>query len=151
MTTDQKIIKNKLGVLELAKQLGNVSQACHVMGYSRDRFYRFKQLYEQGGEMALMDIKREGKPQLKNRIDPGIEKKIVDLAIEQPAFGQQRISNQLRKESIFVSPGGVRSVWMRHYLGSFKKRLIALETKVAAEGIILTEAQLAALEKKHLL
>lgn len=148
MTTDQKIIKNKLGVLELAKQLGNVSQACHVMGYSRDSFYRFKQLYEQGGEKALMDIKREGKPQPKNRLDPEVEKKIVAIAIEQPAFGQQRVSNQLRKESVFVSPGGVRSVWMRHDLETFKKRLIALETKVAAEGIILTEAQLAALEKK---
>ena len=45
MTTDQKIIKNKVGLLELAKHLGNVSQACKVLGYSRDSFYRFQQLY----------------------------------------------------------------------------------------------------------
>jgi transposase InsO family protein len=146
MTTEHKLIKNKLGLLELANYLKNVSEACRVMGYSRDTFYRVKNAYEEGGIEALKEKSRRVS-NVKNRVAEDVERAVVELALEDPSLGQKRASDELRQRSVFISPGGVRSVWLRHDLETFKKRLKALEEQVAKSGEVLTEAQLRALEK----
>lgn len=144
-----KIIQNKIGLLNLAQELGNVSKACRVMGVSRDTFYRYQTAKEEGGVEALF-VKSKRGPNLKNRIDPIVEENIVKLAIEEPAWGQLRASNELRKRGITISPAGVRCVWLRNNLENMKKRLMKLEEKVAKEGHILTERQLQAMEKRNI-
>ncbi len=148
-TQENKIIKNKIGLLNLAEELGNISKACKVMGFSRDTFYRYQEAYEEGGVEALLEANRK-KPNRKNRVEKFIEDAIIEFAYEQPAFGQTRVSNELRKKGIVISAGGVRGVWLRHNLEKFDKRLKALEARAAKENLIYTEAQVQALEKKKL-
>lgn len=143
-----RLIKNKLGLLSLAEELGNISRACKIMGVSRDTFYRYQEAVEAGGQEALREITRR-KPNLKNRTDELTEAAVVAFATDFPAYGQVRASNELRKKGVFISPGGVRCVWLRHGLESFKSRLVALERKIAESGgMVLTEAQVVALERK---
>ena len=126
MTQEQKIIRAKVGLLELARQLGNVSQACKMMGYSRDSFYRFKELYDSGGELALQELTRR-KPILKNRTPPEVEAIIVELSLDRPAYGQIRIANELRKLGHSISPAlAFAGSGSATDLETMKKRLKAL-------------------------
>ncbi|WP_258087539.1 IS481 family transposase [Xenorhabdus bovienii] len=141
------MIKHKVGLLNLAEELGNVSKACKVMGVSRDTFYRYQELAQEGGIDNLINQSRRV-PNLKNRADEATERAVVEHAVEFPAHGQHRTSNELRQKGVFISGSGVRSIWLRNNLENFAKRLKALEAKAAEEGIILNDAQIAALEKK---
>lgn len=143
---NRKIIKNKVGLLNLAEQLGNVSRACKVMGFSRDTFYRYKTAYEQGGVEALLDVSRR-KPNKRNRVDEAIEEEIIRLSFEYPSYGQVRIKNELAKKGMQISACGVRCVWLRHNLETIKKRLKYVEEEVAKTGGVLTESQIQAVER----
>lgn len=117
LDTNNKLIKNKVGLLNLAQELGNISRACKVMGFSRETFYRYQEAVSKGGVEALFD-KNKRVPNFKNRVDETIESAVREYAIEYPAHGQLRASNELRKKGIFVSPSGVRSIWLRNSLGN---------------------------------
>ncbi len=105
LQSNEKIIKHKVGLLNLAEELGNVSKACQIMGLSRDTFYRYRDAVEDGGVEALLERPRRA-PNLKNRVDLETENAVVDYAVECPAHGQVRVSNELRKRGVFVSPSG---------------------------------------------
>lgn len=145
MTTQEKLIRRKQSLLELAEYLQNISHACKINGVSRQHFYDIKKAYEEHGLEGLREKSRR-KPCMKNRVAPEVEEAVVNMAYEYPAYGQTRVANELRKRGILVSGGGVRSIWVRHGLETFKKRLNLLEEKAAQEGIVYTEAQLVALE-----
>ena len=144
---NKKIIKHKVGLLNLAEELGNVSKFYRIMGFFRDTFYRYKTAVDEGGVNSLIDKDRR-KPNLKNWADEHTKTEVVEYAIEFPVHGQVRATNELRKKGVFISPSGVRSVWLRHQISCFEDRLRALEEKMAKESLILTESQIQALKKK---
>jgi len=146
VTTEEKLIRSKMSLLDLAAYLKNVSEACRVMGCSRDTFYRVKKAYDEGGLEALKEKSRR-KPNIKNRVSEEVEEAIVAFALEEPAYGQKRAADTLRQRGVFISPAGVRCVWLRHGLETFAKRLRRLEEHVAKTGEVLTESQLRAMEK----
>ena len=133
MTIQQKIIKNKVGLLGLAEELGNVSKACKIMVFSRDTFYRYKELMDDGGIENLSDRSRK-KPNLKNRVDELVEAAVVTMAFKYPAYEQTRASNELRKRGTFISPAGTRSIWIRHNLETFKNAYLHLKRNQRKKG-----------------
>lgn len=145
MTQQQYIIKRKVNIVELAEQLGNISDACRKLGVSRQHYYDIKSALEEHGIRGLLEQARNN-PRIANRVAPEIEQKVLDYSLEYPMHGQARVSNELTKEGIIVSAGGIRSIWLRHALEKRVLRLRRLEKWAAREGKVLTENQVQALE-----
>ena len=145
MTQNQYIIHRKLNIVDLGKTLGNISEACRSLGVSRQHYYDIKALLEEEGLEGLLEKSRK-KPRYRNRISEDIEKQILDYSLQRPAYGQVRVSNELKQKNVIVSPGGVRGVWVREGLQTVKLRLKRLEKWAAEEKNILSESQVQALE-----
>jgi transposase InsO family protein len=146
MTQSQYIINRKLNIVELGKMLGNISEACRKLGVSRQHYYDIKRAIDEEGLEGLLEKSRRI-PRIGNRVAPEIEQKLLDYSLEFPTHGQARVANELRKQGIQISPGGVRSVWLRHNLEVKRLRLKRLEKWAAEHSEVLTESQVKALEE----
>jgi len=147
MTTEEKVVRRKLSMLELAKELNNVSKACKVMGYSRQQFYEIKRNYQIHGIEGLIDKIPGAKDPHPNRVSEEVEKAILDHSLEFPTRGPLRVAQELALKGIHVSSGGVRGVWSRHNLLSRFDRLLRLEKHAGRKKIKLTDDQIRLLER----
>ncbi|GAB3125269.1 IS481 family transposase [Novispirillum itersonii] len=147
MTTEKKVARRKLSLLELAQELGNVSRACKVMGYSRQQFYEIRRNYQTYGADGLIDRIPGARGPHPNRVAAEIEQAILSHALDHPCHGPVRVAQELALRGLQVSSGGVRGVWMRHKLLSRHDRLLRLEKSTADRKISLTDEQIRALER----
>ncbi len=146
MTQDQYLIRRKLNILELGQTLGNISEACRKLGVSRQHHYDIKSALESEGIEGLLAKSRKS-PRIGNRVAPEIEDKVLNYSLQYPTHGQVRVANELKKEGIQISDGGVRSIWLRHNLQIASLRLKRLEKWSAENSQVLTESQVQALEE----
>lgn len=145
MTSNQYIIQRKLNIVELGSTLGNISDACRKLGVSRQHYYDIKSAISEEGLEGLLEKSRKA-PRIGNRVSPEIEKTVLDYSLEFPTHGQTRVANELKRKNIIISPGGVRSLWLRHTLEKKALRLKRLEVWAAENTNVMTESQVQALE-----
>jgi transposase InsO family protein len=147
MTALAQSTRRKLSLLQLAQELKDVSKACELMGYHRDTFYEVRRAFQVGGVAALVEQKRGPRGPHPNRVGPEIEAAILGYALEHPTYGAQRVANELRLKGLTASSGGVRGVWMRHAIETRLKRLLRLEQHAQEQAFVVSEKQLALLER----
>lgn len=147
MTAVSQSTKRKLSLLQLAEELDNVSKAGRIMGYHRDTFYEIRRAFQVGGVAALVEERRGPRGPHPNRVAPEVEERILQYALDQPSHGAERVANELRLLGVTVSPSGVRSVWLRHELETRTKRLLRLERQAQESTFVLSDRQIALLER----
>lgn len=130
--SNKRIIKNKVGLLNLAEELVNISGACKIMGFSRETFQRSYRARGEGELEALLD-KNCRKPNLKSRVDESIEIAVKEVVFKFPSYGQLRASNKLRKRGLFVPLNGVRSICLPHTFRCLKTTLECFR-KISGRG-----------------
>jgi hypothetical protein len=116
-----RTVADKLRLLELARELGNVSRACGELGFSRDSYYRLKRCYDAAGADGL-DARARRAPLLKNRVAHATETAVLEVSRLEPDRGQVYVAARLRARGIAISPAGVRCVWLRHGLETAARR-----------------------------
>jgi Transposase and inactivated derivatives len=141
-----KVAQQRLSVLELAKELGNVAEACRQRGMDRTSFYEWKRRFQTHGFAGLKDLPpiHKSHPQT---TPPEVVEKIKELALEHPSFGCNRFEAMLALEGIRVSSITIQKILNDSGLGTRHDRWLALEAKHAEKAIELTGEQTAFLEK----
>jgi transposase InsO family protein len=146
-TLAQKAARRKLNLLELANDLGNVSEACKRIGYSREQFYEIRRNYQAFGSEGLLDKARGPKNPHPNRATDEQEKAVLDYCIEYPVHGALKVSQQLILRNIHIGVGAIRGIWIRHNLLLKHQRLLRLEQHYKNNNIELSENHIKLLEK----
>jgi transposase InsO family protein len=147
MTTAEKLNRRKKSLLELAQQMGNISKACQVMGYSRQQFYEIRRNFQTFGVEGLIDKLPGIKGPHPNRVSEEIEKHILEYSLQFPTHGPVRVAQELVLRGIQVSSGGIRGVWSRWNLNTRLDRLLRLEMDCSEHKIELSEVQIKLLER----
>lgn len=147
MTTDQKVARRKLSLLELATELGNVSKACKLIGYSRQQFYEIRRNFQTFGSEGLLDRLPGPRGPHPNRVDDSVEQAILDYCLTYPTHGPLRVAQCLVLQGVQVSSSGVRGVWSRHGLLTRHERLMRLEETVRGQSLKLSDEQVRLLER----
>lgn len=148
MTASTKIAKSRLSLLQLASEIRNISEACRHRGVSRSQFYEYKRAFQEYGFEGLKDMPPIPKS-CPHETPEEIKVKIINLSIEHPAWGQLRVSDQLRLEGVSVSPSTVRNLWLKEGLETRYKRILRLEEERHGQDIELTAEQIRLLEKAN--
>lgn len=147
MTTEHKVARRKLSMLELAGELGNVSRACRIMGYSRQQFYEIRRNFQTYGAEGLLDRLPGAKGPHPNRVSEEVEQAVLEYSLKHPTYGCLRAAQDLALSGVHVSSGGVRGVWSRHNLLHKHQRLLRLEQSVREKKLDLSDEQVRALER----
>ena len=141
MSSTDPLVAPKLALLRLAEELGNVAQACRIMGYSRDSYYRLKKQFDAGGEAALINQSRSRELK-KNQGADNIQQKVLEVAFDRPELGQRKVAEMLTNQGMKISHNGVRSVWLRYDLETRQKRFEALMAKSEQGELRITDRQM---------